>query len=119
MATCRRERFQVLYLDTRRRLLASRTVSIGTLDASLVHPREVFRPAVELGASAILVAHNHPSGDPEPSPEDLALTSRLDRAGRLLGFRLVDHIILAGSDWISLRQRQSDGMTGAELFAAA
>jgi DNA repair protein RadC len=113
-----REHFHVLYLDTRRRLISSTTVSIGTLEASLVHPREVFRPAFEQSASSILVAHNHPSGDPEPSPEDLALTNRLDRASRLLGIRLIDHLIVAGSDWISLRQRQNDGLSGLELFAA-
>ncbi|MCA9781392.1 MAG: DNA repair protein RadC [Candidatus Eremiobacteraeota bacterium] len=113
-----REHFHVLYLDTRRRLISARTTSIGTLEASLVHPREVFRPAFELSASSILVAHNHPSGDPEPSPEDLALTSRLDRAARLLGIRLVDHLIVAGRDWISLRQRQMNGHSGQELFAA-
>jgi DNA repair protein RadC len=114
----RRERFKALYLDTRRRLIASRVVSVGTLDASLVHPREVFRPAIELSASAVLVAHNHPSGDPDPSPDDLALTSRLDRAARLLGFRLVDHLIIAGQDWVSLRERQYSGDVGVELFAA-
>lgn len=113
-----REHFYVLYLDTRRRLMSSRTVSIGTLEASLVHPREVFGPAFEQSASSILVAHNHPSGDPEPSPEDLALTSRLDRAARLLGIRLVDHLIIAGTDWISLRQRQNEGCSGIELFVA-
>lgn len=113
-----REHFHVLYLDTRRRLLSAKTISIGTLEASLVHPREVFRTAIEQNASSILVAHNHPSGDPEPSPEDLALTSRLDRAARLLGIRLIDHLIVAGSDWVSLRQRQMDGMSAQELFAA-
>jgi len=118
MGALQREHFQALYLDTRRRLIESRTISIGTLDASLVHPREVFRPAIELGASAVLVAHNHPSGDPEPSPEDLALTGRLSRAARLLGFRLVDHVIVAGQDWLSLRQQECDGSTGLELFAA-
>lgn len=118
MGRCRRERFQVLYLDTRRRLISSQTLSLGTLEASLVHPREVFRPAVKLGASAILVAHNHPSGDPEPSAEDLALTSRLDRAARLLGFHLLDHLVIGADDWVSLRQKQMDGESGLELFAA-
>lgn len=115
---CKREHFHALYLDTRRRLLASETVSVGTLEASLVHPREVFLPAVRLSASAILVAHNHPSGDPEPSAEDLALTRRLDKAANLLGIRMLDHLIIAGTDWISLRQRQYDGQIGVELFAA-
>lgn len=118
MRDCKREHFHALYLDTRRRLLASETVSVGTLEASLVHPREVFVPAVRLSASAILVAHNHPSGDPEPSAEDLALTRRLDKAANLLGIRMLDHLIVAGTDWISLRQRQCDGESGIELFAA-
>lgn len=118
MAREGREHFHVLYLDSRRRLISSATTSIGTLEASLVHPREVFGPALQQHASSILVAHNHPSGDPEPSPEDLALTNRLDRAARLLGIRLVDHLIVAGTDWISLRQRQNDGLAGVELFAA-
>jgi len=118
LSGCNKERFHALYLDTRRRLLDSQTISIGTLEASLVHPREVFRPALEKSASAILVAHNHPSGDPEPSPEDMALTRRLDKAGRLLGIPLIDHLILAGDDWLSLRRRQMDGETGIDLFAA-
>lgn len=118
LMNCRREHFHALYLDTRRRLLASETISVGTLEASLVHPREVFRPAVRLGASALIVAHNHPSGDPEPSPEDLALTRRLDKAARLLGFRIVDHLIVGEHDWVSLRARQREGETGIELFAA-
>lgn len=118
MSGLKREHFHVLYLDTRRRLITSETISIGTLDASLVHPREVFRPAFEHSASGLLVAHNHPSGDPEPSPEDLALTRRLDKAAGLLGFYLVDHLIIAGTDWVSLRQRQYSGETGSELFAA-
>ena len=118
MRDCKREHFQALYLDTRRRVLSSETVSIGTLEASLVHPREVFLPAVKLSASAILVAHNHPSGDPEPSAEDLALTRRLDKAAGLLGFRLVDHLVIGADDWVSLRQRQYEGETGIELFAA-
>lgn len=118
LAPLQREHFHVLYLDTRRRLIASETVSVGTLDASLVHPREVFRLAVEKCASAVLVAHNHPSGDPEPSPEDLALTRRLDKAARLLGFVLVDHLIIGGDDWVSLRRRQLEDESGMELFAA-
>lgn len=118
LAEEKREHFQVLYLDTRRRLISSKTVSVGTLEASLVHPREVFAPAFQKSASAILVGHNHPSGDPHPSPEDLALTRRLDQASRLLGIRLVDHLIIAGRDWVSLRQHQLEGLSGMELFAA-
>lgn len=102
--TEKREHFVCLYLDTRRRLLETRVLSVGTLEASLVHPREVLGPALELRASSILVAHNHPSGDAAPSSEDCALTKRLDKACHLMGIKLVDHIIVAGADFVSLRQ---------------
>ena len=74
------------------------------MNSSLVHPREVFAPAIREGAACILVAHNHPSGDPEPSDEDLDVTRRLQEAGKLLGIRLVDHLIVARSRSISLRE---------------
>lgn len=118
MATLRREHFQVLYLDTRRRLLRSETISIGTLNASLVHPREVFRTAFLESAQGLLVAHNHPSGDPEPSTEDLALTRRLAKIADLLGFTLVDHLIVAGNSWVSIRQLEAEKGWDSELFAA-
>ena len=118
LSRCQREHFYVLYLDSRRRLLEARTISVGTLDSSLVHPREVFRPAIELSASAILAAHNHPSGDPEPSAEDIALTRRLNSAAKMLGFYLLDHIIIGGSDWVSVRQRECDGHSKVNIFAA-
>ena len=114
----KREHFHALYLDTRRQLIAAEPISIGTLDASLVHPREVFRPAIAHSASAVLVAHNHPSGDPEPSAEDLALTRRLDQAARLLGFSLLDHLVVAKRGVVSLRERQTRGRVPVELFAA-
>jgi DNA repair protein RadC len=91
-----REAFQVIYLDTRHRALApAYVVSLGTINASLVHPREVFREAVRLGAAAIICAHNHPSGELSPSGDDLDLTGRLDKAGKILGIQLLDHLILA------------------------
>ncbi len=114
----KREHFHALYVDTRRQLIAEETISVGTLDSSLVHPREVFRPAFLHSASAVLVAHNHPSGDPEPSAEDLALTRRLDQAARLLGFTLLDHLVVAKRGIVSLRERQSRGRLPVELFAA-
>lgn len=114
----RKEHFHALYLDTRRHLIAAETISIGTLDSSLVHPREVFRPALLHSASAVLVAHNHPSGDPEPSAEDLALTRRLDQASRLLGFAFLDHLVVAKRGVVSLRERQTRGRLPLELFAA-
>ena len=99
-----RERVIALYLDARHCLLALRTVSIGTLDASLVHPREVFRPAVGLQAAAIVLAHNHPSGCARPSGEDLELTRRLVRCGRLLGIELLDHLIVGDGEVVSIRE---------------
>ena len=93
----RRECFLVVMLDGRHRILGDETVSIGTLTASLVHPREVFRPALVLGASAIVAFHNHPSGELTPSAEDFAVTERLVRAGDLVGVALLDHLVLAGS----------------------
>jgi DNA repair protein RadC len=113
MQGLQKEHFHALYLDTRRHLIASETISVGTLDSSLVHPREVFRPAITHAASAVLVAHNHPSGDPEPSAEDLALTRR-----RLLGLALLDHLVVARRGFVSLRERQASGRLAVELFAA-
>jgi DNA repair protein RadC len=100
-----REQFHVLLLDGKHRLKARHTVSVGSLSSSIVHPREVFRPAVRVAAAAVLCAHNHPSGDPEPSPEDVAVTQRLDQAGKLLGIPLLDHVVLGDRSWVSMRQR--------------
>jgi DNA repair protein RadC len=99
-----RERFVALYLDARHRLLDQVTVAVGSLDASLVHPREVFRPAVAVGAVALLVAHNHPSGCPRPSRDDLELTARLDRCGRLMGIELLDHLVVGAREVLSIRE---------------
>lgn len=98
------ERFLVVLLDGRHRLLRAEVVSQGTLTASLVHPREVFRPALREAAAAILVVHNHPSGDPTPSPEDREVTRRLAAAGELLGVRLLDHVVVAERGFVSLRE---------------
>ena len=81
------------------------SVSVGTLTASLVHPREVLGPALRARAAALVVAHNHPSGDPEPSPEDCALTERLRDAARLLGLELLDHVVVGRNGFVSLRER--------------
>ena len=88
-----REHFVALYLDGRHRAIADAIVSIGTATASLVHPREVFQPAIAVEACALLIGHNHPSGDPTPSPEDLDVTRRLAEAGRILGTVLLDHVV--------------------------
>jgi DNA repair protein RadC len=100
-----REHFVALLLNARHECIAVETVSIGSLNASIVHPREVFRPAVTAAAASIVVAHNHPSGDPEPSEEDVAITRRLAEAGELLGIGLLDHIVVAKRGAVSLRQR--------------
>lgn len=99
-----RERFLALYLDTRHRLRGVETVSIGTLNASLVHPREVFKNAVGMSAAAVIVAHNHPSGCSQPSRDDLELTARLDRCGEVLGISLLDHLVAGDAEILSIRE---------------
>ena len=99
------EQFGVLLLDTKHRVLRSTVLSIGTLDASIVHPREVFREAVAAGAAAIVLFHNHPSGDPEPSIEDTRLTERLMAAGVMMGINVLDHVILGDARYFSYREK--------------
>ncbi len=96
------EVFVMLCLSTKHRVLGYYEVSRGTLDATLVHPREVFKVALLANAAAILVAHNHPSGDPSPTADDLAVTRRLVGAGELLGIHLLDHIVVGDDRWVSL-----------------
>jgi len=98
------ERFLVVLLDGRHRLLRHELVSQGTLTASLVHPREVFRPALRESAAALVLVHNHPSGDPAPSAEDREVTARLVRAGELLGIPVIDHVVVAERGYTSLRE---------------
>lgn len=100
----RQEYFVCLYVNARYNLITRKTISIGTIDASLAHPREVFRPAIECGASYIILAHNHPSGDPEPSEADILLTARMMEAGEVIGISVLDHVILAKNDWASLKK---------------
>ena len=99
------ETFHVLLLDGKHRLRRHERVSQGTLTSSLVHPREVFGPAIREGAAALIVVHNHPSGDPEPSAEDLAVTRRLVEVGRILGVPLLDHVVIADTGYVSIRDR--------------
>ena len=93
-----REMFVVLHLDVRNRVVAHEITSIGSQTASLVHPREVFKSAILKGACSIILSHNHPSGDPSPSKDDIDLTHRLVEAGRLMGIDVLDHIIVAPPD---------------------
>ncbi len=99
-----REHFRAILLNTKNRILGIRTISIGSLNASVVHAREVFKAAVTESAQAIVLVHNHPSGQPEPSPEDLAVTERLAHAGRILGIEILDHVILGNRNYVSLKE---------------
>lgn len=101
----RQEEFWVLYLDTQNRVQVERCVTVGLLNSSLVHPREVFAPAISCAAASLILAHNHPSGDPEPSPEDLRVTSQMAESGRLLGIPVRDHVILGNGRYVSLMER--------------
>lgn len=119
----RQEVFCVLLLDTRHRLLRRMTVSIGTLGAALVHPRDVFREAIRRNVSAVVLVHNHPSGDPEPSRDDIELTQRLAKVGNLVGIEVIDHVVVAKDGYISLRERGGvfvdDGGTSSQAAARA
>lgn len=100
-----REHFVTLLLDAKNRVIGISTISIGDLSSALVHPREVFKPAILANAANILLAHNHPSGNPDPSPEDVAVTKRLGEAGDLLGIQVLDHVILGDRHWVSLHEK--------------
>ena len=100
-----REEFVAFLLDTRHRVIETKTISIGHLNASLVHPRELFREGVRRSAAAMILAHNHPSGDPEPSADDVRLTRRLQEAGKLLGITVLDHVIIGDNRYVSMRER--------------
>ena len=105
LAGADREYFVLLLLDGKHRVNALNVVTIGSLTAALVHPREVFKPAILANAASVIVGHNHPSGDPEPSREDLALTERLVKAGELMGIRVLDHLIVGEDRFVSLADR--------------
>ena len=103
-------------LDTKHRLIRTAVLSIGSLDTTIVHPREVFREAAAASAAAIVLFHNHPSGDPTPSPDDLALTARLMDAGAVMGIGVLDHVILAESRYFSVAEA---GGLSSQTWAAA
>ncbi len=99
------EVFGILVLNTKNKIVAVHEVSRGTLSASMVHPREVFKPAVLHNAAAIICFHNHPSGDPEPSKDDIKITKRLVEAGEIMGIEVFDHIIVGDDRYVSLKER--------------
>ncbi|HKL49217.1 MAG TPA: DNA repair protein RadC [Desulfuromonadales bacterium] len=101
----KKESFIALLLDSKNRLIREVTISVGSLTASIVHPREVFGPVIRESAAAVLFVHNHPSGDPTPSSEDIEITTRLRDAGTLMGVRVLDHIIIGREKFVSLAER--------------
>ena len=105
MAHLKIERVRVLYLDTRNRLIDDHHVGDGSVDEATIHPREVIRRAMDVGASALILVHNHPSGNAEPSSADIRITKRVAEAGRLLGITVHDHVIIGSSGHVSLRAK--------------
>ena len=105
MAKLKKEQFRGLYLNSRNKLIYDEVISIGTLTANLVHPREVFQPAIEFSSAAIILAHNHPSGEPEPSEDDIAITKQLVSASQILNIAILDHIIIGRGQYVSLKEK--------------
>jgi len=101
-----REEFLALLLDTKNVMLGFHVVSVGTLAAVIVHPREVFKPAILANAASILLIHNHPSGDPDPSEEDIAVTKRIKKAGELLDIPVLDHVIIGDGAYFSFADKK-------------
>lgn len=99
-----REHFKAIYLNTKHTIISVETISIGSLNASLVHPRELFKTAIKRSAGAIIAVHNHPSGDPTPSVEDIEITRRLVEAGNIIGIQLLDHVIIGDYNYVSLKE---------------
>jgi DNA repair protein RadC len=101
----RKENFVILCLNARNQVIRKETISIGSLNASIVHPREVFQPAIRESAASIVLAHNHPSGDTNPSDDDIELTRRLVRAGEILGIEVLDHVIVSEKKHLSMKEK--------------
>ncbi len=101
-----REHFRILLLNTKNHVLGIESVSVGNLNTTIVHPREIFKSSIRRSAAAVILVHNHPSGDPEPSKEDCEITKRLCDAGELLGIKVLDHIIVGDRKFVSLKERQ-------------
>ena len=100
-----KEHFKLILLNPRNKIIGVSTISIGTLNASLVHPREVFKDAIMHSAASVVLAHNHPSGDPEPSEDDLKITKKLVDSGKILGIEVIDHIIIGKNNFCSFKER--------------
>jgi DNA repair protein RadC len=104
MRSLKVEHFKVVHLNIKNRVVKIEDVSVGTVNASIVHPREVFRMAIKDGSASIILAHNHPSGECEPSREDISLTKRLVEVGELVGIHVLDHLIIGDGGYASLKQ---------------
>jgi len=100
-----KEHFKLILLNPRNKIIGISTISIGTLNASLVHPREVFKDAITHSAASVVLAHNHPSGDPEPSEDDIEITKKLVESGKILGIEVIDHIIIGKNDYYSFKAK--------------
>ena len=99
-----KEHFLAMFLDIRNRILVLSTISVGSLTASIAHPREVFREAIRYSAAGVILVHNHPSGDPTPSREDIQLTKQMMKAGEIMGIPVLDHVVVAGDNFLSLKE---------------
>ncbi|MBR3118412.1 DNA repair protein RadC [Oceanobacillus profundus] len=105
MRSLNQEHFVALFLNTKNQIIHRQTIFIGSLNAAIVHPREIYREAVKRSAASIIVAHNHPSGDPEPSQEDIHVTRRLVESGKMIGIDLLDHLIIGDRKFVSLKEK--------------
>lgn len=105
MTSLNQEHFVVLFLNIKNQIIHRQTIFIGSLNASIVHPREIFREAVKRSAASIICAHNHPSGVPTPSEEDIEVTKRIEEAGYIMGIELIDHVIIGDHQFISLKEK--------------
>lgn len=105
----KKEHFVVFYLDARNQIIEKEIISIGSLNANLVHPREVFEPAIKNSSAQIIIAHNHPSGDTEPSQDDIEITKRLVESGKILGIEVIDHIIVTKNGFSSFSEKKLIG----------
>jgi DNA repair protein RadC len=104
MKTLDREHFKVILLDSKNSVISIETVSVGTVNASIVHPREALKPALEKSATSMILIHNHPTGNVSPSREDILITRRFEKCGRILGIDIVDHIIIGDGDYRSMKE---------------
>lgn len=106
MKHLKQEHFNIILLSTKNEVISVENISIGSLNASIVHPREVFLRAIKRSSASIILAHNHPSGDPQPSKEDILITKRLVESGKIIGIEVLDHVIMGDNNYCSLKERQ-------------